>query len=683
MKQKTSVTGDILYSFGVITDTHLNQSDTDCNSPFAVNLLANERMRYVIDDLNTRSLSHVIHLGDIVHPVPSMGELYSDSAARFHEQVAELKHPLHIIPGNHDVGDKPIKWGPAGTVRESFLDAWTTYFGAHYFANIYHDALYVGINAQLFGSGLSMEQEQTDWLHQTLQQHGDKRIFIFTHYPPFLHNEDEVEHYDNLGAVGRSKLLALIEEYQIEALFAGHVHHFWYNNYADCHCYLLPSTTFTRQDYAEMFHVGPAAEHGRNDADKLGYFIVHVYANGHTVEMVRCHGRGITTEAKGRPAPKRLQPVNPFTNKYPVMGFDLRHDWCEQVQIPATGGLDEFSRKWVRNDYGLLALWEMGAKQLRIPIADVVDLQRRHRVEELVKLGFAFTIYSFDKPEANVLALIKANSHLIAGWEIAMKPDELSMLDEELFSVCKKLNIPLYFSPLRKKSEIVSMGKQYYHVINHGYTIHDSDILPTLHALNIVSNFDGITLRCSVSDEIDAVMLWASDIQEKSGLHTSIHFRLTSDDPSAHPRDDQVICDRMAEMMWRCWSNNDEHSPHVFCDSLIDNDRGYFPRKGILDRLYNPSAGFYIVKNLHSVFNHMGRPETCHIHCDPMSQRTYEVTTGAGLITMKLCDLGSDSASTSVKQEESQLDWFHSSFDEYQTSSKHKVKWPLLKIEES
>ncbi len=37
--------GRRLFSFGVITDTHLNQGEDNCNSPFEVNILANRRMR--------------------------------------------------------------------------------------------------------------------------------------------------------------------------------------------------------------------------------------------------------------------------------------------------------------------------------------------------------------------------------------------------------------------------------------------------------------------------------------------------------------------------------------------------------------------------------------------------------------------------------------------------------------
>ena len=88
-------------------------------------------------------------------------------------------------------------------------------------------------------------------------------------------------------------MMELLQRYKFEGLFAGHVHHFWFNQVANCNCYLLPATSFVRQDYSEMFRVGPAAELGRNDAPKLGYFLIHVYEDHHDFEMVRSFGRRI------------------------------------------------------------------------------------------------------------------------------------------------------------------------------------------------------------------------------------------------------------------------------------------------------------------------------------------------------------------------------------------------------
>lgn len=92
----------------------------------------------------------------------------------------------------------------------------------------------------------------------------------------------------------------------VEGLFAGHVHNFWYLNEGATRHYLLPSTSFVRQDYSEMFKAPPALEEteaGRNDAAKLGYFLVHVHERGTSVKWSGPTARAWprTTRWKRRP----------------------------------------------------------------------------------------------------------------------------------------------------------------------------------------------------------------------------------------------------------------------------------------------------------------------------------------------------------------------------------------------
>jgi len=141
--------GRRLFSFGVITDTHVNQGEDDCNSPFEVNRLANRRMRYVIRDLNARDLAFVVNVGDLVHPVPAIPDLYAAAAARFHEQAKELNHPLYLTPGNHDVGDKPNDWAPAARIHEDYLALWDEHFGAQYRSFDHDGCHFIIVNAQI------------------------------------------------------------------------------------------------------------------------------------------------------------------------------------------------------------------------------------------------------------------------------------------------------------------------------------------------------------------------------------------------------------------------------------------------------------------------------------------------------------------------------------------------------
>ena len=144
--------GERLFTFAAITDTHVNHGETETNSEFDINVRANGRMRHVIHDLNGQDLAFVIHLGDIVHPVPARPDLYEMAAECFRQQVAELRHPLHVVPGNHDIGDKPINWGIGGVVCDNYIKLWTENFGANYQAFDHQDCRFFLVNSQIFNS---------------------------------------------------------------------------------------------------------------------------------------------------------------------------------------------------------------------------------------------------------------------------------------------------------------------------------------------------------------------------------------------------------------------------------------------------------------------------------------------------------------------------------------------------
>jgi hypothetical protein len=195
-------------------------------------------------------------------------------------------------------------------------------------------------------------------------------------------------------------MLDLLEEYGVEALFIGHVHNFWFYRYAETDCYLLPSTAFVRLDYSEMYRIPPSpdSEFGRNDKAKLGYFVVHVHEGGHVCDVIRTYG---TEAAKGSPdasGPARIAAVHPRLNRRGDFGFDMRQNWMEIVEIPPTGGLDEFDRKEVRNDYPLMALWEMGVKKVRVPLRDLLVPDNIDRMRMLKAHGHEFTLFSFGDP---------------------------------------------------------------------------------------------------------------------------------------------------------------------------------------------------------------------------------------------------------------------------------------------
>lgn len=585
--------GRELFSFAVISDTHVNPDDDTCNSPFPVNARANRRFRHVVADLNQRDIEFVVHLGDLVHPVPESGALYAQAAEAYRQIVADLKVPIHILPGNHDIGDTPIKGAPAGPVTPSMIAAWTQEFGAQYNAFSHGGLRFVCLNAQLINSGLPDEAAQEEWAAAQMNI-GDERQFLMLHHPPYLCSPDEPNHYDNTDAPGRDWVLNLVQDHKVEAMFAGHAHNFWYNRIGATDYYLAPSTSFVRQDYSEMSRTKPpeGSELGRDDRAKLGYFIVTVFEHGHDVQIVRSFGAELGPDDAANPAAPVAK--TPGQNNTSLIGFDLRHNWAEITEVPPLGGLDEFDRKQVRNDYSLLGLIEMGIRDIRVPLTDLRDPVRFERLGALWHLGFRPTLFSFGVPSNNDLALIKYASDRLQDWEMTV---DWATFDQDLSGILAAHNssdLPLYISRMRTKADLPT-GGTYFHVINHGFSAGDAEQLGKLHVLKS-QGIAGAVFRLGAQDSVTETLHEIDDVAGSFSIKASVHLRLAGDNPAVEQDDMAFAKQRVSEAMSTAQGMI---NTRIFCDSLMENDRGYFARVGALDRTGNPNLLLETVKRFH------------------------------------------------------------------------------------
>src|SRR5262249_25245497 len=157
--------------FAIIADTHVNPDDDHNSSPWKTNRLANARARAVVAQLNALAPDFVVHLGDMVHPVPSQPTCAA-AVQRFRALFADLKAPLHPMPGNHDVGDKPTPWSPAACINLEFLAHYREHFGKDYWAFDHRGCRFVAINSESLNSGTEDESAQWAWLDQQLSAGG-------------------------------------------------------------------------------------------------------------------------------------------------------------------------------------------------------------------------------------------------------------------------------------------------------------------------------------------------------------------------------------------------------------------------------------------------------------------------------------------------------------------------------
>lgn len=615
-----------IFTFAVITDGHINPADDQSSSPWDSNRMANGRNRYVVHKLNQLNPDFVVHMGDLIHPIPSQ-PAYAVAARRFHDIYQQLKCPIHLMPGNHDVGDKPSSWTPAEIVNEVFLAQFEKHFARCYSSFDHQSCHFILLNSQLFNTGLKEEETQRRWLEEDLAQHRHQRIFMFTHYPPFLTSDTEEEHYDNLSEPARSWLLDLLVQYKITALFSGHVHSFFYNRHGITDCYVLPSITFFRHDYSELFRVGAAEEHGRNDPGKFGFFFVKVYQDKYTAHCIRTWGRTLEADAAREPAIGHTTGVHTNEMSWPGLGIDMRHPWAEITEFPYSGALDEFWRKKVRNDYPLWALWEMGGRRLRLPLHDLTDERIRLRLADLKNMGHKICLFIYDLPSPELVNTIEQHQELLESIEIVIPWANAPQYVERLIQIREQLNVPLYLSKLRSSADVEKEGGRFKHFIKHGFSATEHDPIEDFLQLNgALSAVDGFVFHINRSEEPFVDIPAAVNMTRRLGLSAQFQVALANENPALAENDDAANALRVAETLAVALALP---QTTIILDTFVDMDRGYFPRTGLVDRRYNPRMAGDVYRNLNA---HLGP------HSKELALGVAQKVSGGKICTLKALD---------------------------------------------
>ena len=581
MKENTytgSYSGQLLFSFGVITDTHIRAPEGDQSSPFPVNDLANDRARFAACLLGEHSTRFNVHLGDMVHPLPGM-PAYNSACETALEIFKPLKPDLYFVPGNHDIGDKPMPGLPAAAIDQSALASFHTHFGSDYYCFRQDDCLFITINSSLLNCENEFSEAQMTWLEKTLKECVAARVFLFMHYPLFIHSSSEAEHYDNIAEPDRGKLIGLIDEYAIELVLSGHVHHHFYNRAGNCKCYTLPPTSFTRQDYAEMFRVGPTLEYGRDDKEKYSVAVIDIYERGHQLRLIPTRGSSDTE------IPVREHFAGPDDSKKTKceITVPLRHAWFESIDLPCNGPMEEFSRKRARNDYVFMRLKQMNIRDVRIPIDDIIDPLSLKRVKDYVAEGFRFHAFCMQHLLQRRLVLADKSVELLSSLECVTDVALSSISEPDLSIAALSANCDKRLGHALTGAGHSHTGKPFAHSVSSGFSWSDHR-----QVLEMVSSWK------SKPESIVFQIPWEADqekiLTEMQRVFSSIPFRcvasvrFANSNPAEENFDDDAICAKLLSVMATAANLADVE---IQLDTMMDVDRGYSPRHGLFDRRCN------------------------------------------------------------------------------------------------
>lgn len=169
----------------------------------------------------------VVVNGDLVMEDP---DVEADHAfAR--EQIGKLSVPCRYLPGNHDIGDSVLFGKMEQRVNDERRARFVRHFGEERWAFNAGGWGFLGVNAQLFGSGgQRAEAEQWEWIEENLTRLAGRPVALFLHKPLFLDHPGEADHEDLilrqscLDRASRSRLLELCQRAGVRLISCGHKH---------------------------------------------------------------------------------------------------------------------------------------------------------------------------------------------------------------------------------------------------------------------------------------------------------------------------------------------------------------------------------------------------------------------------------------------------------------------------
>ena len=175
-----------------------------------------------IETANKINPDFVVICGDMVHN--------SDSEEQFQEliRISRLLNEdikLYWVAGNHDVGDKPTRAG---------LAQYKEQFGEYNYSFQEENCYFIVLNSSICYDPSSVPYEWDSlisFLEKELRiaaSSQQRHKIIFMHHPLYLNDPNEGDNYFVIPSERRAKIIDLITEYDVSAVFTGHLHK---NNY--------------------------------------------------------------------------------------------------------------------------------------------------------------------------------------------------------------------------------------------------------------------------------------------------------------------------------------------------------------------------------------------------------------------------------------------------------------------
>lgn len=226
--------GKKLYSFGALSDIHLQQATGTADFQNALSYFTNEE-----------KVDFTCVCGDLVGYYASEANL---SVFKSYVDTYSPNTPVYAVAGNHDVMDS--NWVK---IDEATTNAWLETYTNHprYYSFTQGNDVYIMVGLASNSATDVLTTAELQWLYETLETNRNKRCFVFMHVFPWDGSGDVLDAYptDLMAGTPGKVFYSLMKHYRNVLWFHGHSH-----------------VRFSGQEYGDMANIDT----------KYGMYSVHI-----------------------------------------------------------------------------------------------------------------------------------------------------------------------------------------------------------------------------------------------------------------------------------------------------------------------------------------------------------------------------------------------------------------------
>lgn len=554
------------HEFVVISDTHYMLDVGDAPLEFESRRKQTARAEVALRLVATLGVNPVIHLGDLCQEYPET----PDHDQAMHEALRQIRDAglaPHYVAGNHDVGDKPDPTMPTHDVTRESLGKFHNRCGPSWKRVDIGPHRILILNSQILNTDLADADQQRTWVETQFKERTDGRTFLCFHLPLYLFDEKEqgFGHYDVIDEPDRTWLFDLIQNNDVDTIFAGHVHFAFADQIGATDYRVLPSPSFVRPGFSHLFASEPPPEGGRDDAPKFGFTLVRTVGERTDLHTIRTNGAQ-TVDPR-----RRLLTCTSAALPDSPIGITFRGPVSSVGKVPiAWPSVIEQS---VRNDYPLLSSLEMGIRHVRIPLEEVLDPAQGIFI--LRSKGISVTAYHLFRSSDNVVAAVSALAGRCDALEV-----QFAAAHEETFGSIEIGDLPLVRCPVTPG--VVVAGKQHPRT-RIGLSLEGE-----------TQNWSRGRILCRVASG-DSLLDWRNSVAATSGrADFAIDLPGIYDDDNAR---------RVARAVLAL---STVPGTRLFIDPLNDFDRTIDLAHGLIDTQCNPRPAMNVVRALGTILFSLG-----------------------------------------------------------------------------